>query len=186
MAYCKGANENTSIKSLKLAVPQFSVKILESLGSLLKNKGPLQSLTISGNHQEDPPYFDIFTSNLKENTALKRLNLSNNSLGYVCFSDLAEAMEVNESLEKLALGWNNGTHKSAIAIAHIIKKSKSLKVLDISHDDLGDDAGDIISQALYENTSLIQELKFKNNDFSAASSQSMEARLKINNSLKLA
>ncbi|KAL4433323.1 hypothetical protein ABPG74_017427 [Tetrahymena malaccensis] len=103
---------------------------------LKSNHQQLIQLDLENNKIKDLGAKTLFKA-LLQNNSLNKLNLSQNQIGDACSQELKELLENSMTLQELYLKWNNFRQDGGICIAQGIKKNQSLKVLDISFNNLG-------------------------------------------------
>ena len=93
---------------------------------------------------------------LLENNPIKTtLNLTIQSIGSDGFAVLVKGLEKNGYLQILQLSHNDlGDDASVTMLAEVIKKNQSLQILDFSHNSIGDKGAVMLAEALRENQSL--------------------------------
>ncbi|EAS04473.2 hypothetical protein TTHERM_00616480 (macronuclear) [Tetrahymena thermophila SB210] len=103
---------------------------------LKSNHQQLIQLDLENNKIKDLGAKALFKA-LLQNNSLAKLNLSQNQIGDACSQELKDLLENSMTLQELYLKWNNFRQDGGICIAQGIKKNQSLKVLDISFNNLG-------------------------------------------------
>ena len=93
---------------------------------------------------------------LLENNPIKTtLNLTIQSIGSDGFAVLVKAFEKNGYLQILQLSHNDlGDNAGVTMLAEVIKKNQSLQILDLSHNSIGDKGAVMLAEALKENQTL--------------------------------
>ncbi|KAL4492967.1 hypothetical protein ABPG72_020746 [Tetrahymena utriculariae] len=102
---------------------------------LKSNHQQLMQLDLENNKIKDLGAKALFKA-LLQNNSLNKLNLSQNQIGDACSQELKDLLESTMTLQELYLKWNNFRQDGGICIAQGIKKNQSLKVLDISFNNL--------------------------------------------------
>ena len=143
---------------------------------------------------------------LQECSALRVLDLSDSGLGPATVPGLVEAIEMSVMLEELYLGWNPLQHgaedilrclknnlsdlhtvelqwtglpdKDGGAVAHALHHAKKLRVLDISHNEIGEKAAMVIAGAC-KRTRTLHQLKMTHNPIGRRGGQAMFKMLRI-------
>lgn len=148
---------------------------------------------------------------LEVNGTLQSLILDSFSLDNAAVGALAKALEVNRSLRSLSLRWNkigrgrdepdelsgimqrngiifdyfgesNSSKKLGVAFAETLKINQTLRMLDLSFNDLDDEAGQALAKALMLNRTL-QALDLNNNRFGEKTGKAFAEALRVNHTL---
>ncbi len=77
-----------------------------------------------------------------------RLDLRYNKLGVSCLEALVDLIEKTSTLEELYIGGNNLSGRSGERVFKAVAQNKTLRVFDYSLNQLGDDSGLIVAQAI--------------------------------------
>ncbi|XP_075139383.1 NACHT, LRR and PYD domains-containing protein 3-like [Leptodactylus fuscus] len=111
-----------------------------------------------------------FPSIIRNNQSLKIVTLSSNSLYGPHFSDLMDALSSPDCMvEKLRLAYSALEHTSCIQLASLIRKNKSLKILDLSNNYLSGRHFSELMAALSSPDCRIEEVDLTHNKLSNAS-----------------
>ena len=155
-------SDNSTIEYLNLN-DNISFANLENLKQLcvgIKNNRSLKTLHLAGNDLGDMGIEILFNSLLKE-TAIPRLDISNNSIQDHGFILLLENFPA--TLTHLDLSYNNIQDNSSIIVfSQFLKETKSLRKINISHsielENFNDSCTEIFCAAITENDSLAKIL----------------------------
>ena len=122
---------------------------------------------------------------LLENNPIKTtLNLTIQSIGSDGFAVLVKALEKNGYLQILQLSHNDlGDDASVTMLAEVIKKNQSLQILDFSHNSIGDKGAVMLAEALRENQSL-QILNLSDNSIGDKGAVMLAEALRENQTLQ--
>ena len=143
---------------------------------------------------------------LQECSCLRVLDLRDCNLGPASVQPLCEALEMSINLEELYLGWNplqqgaeqvlralkdndSDLHTVELqwtglpdhdggAVAHALHHAKKLRVLDISHNEIGEKAAMVIAGAC-KRTRTLKELRMGHNPIGARGGQAMFKMLRV-------
>ena len=120
---------------------------------------------------------------LHHNSALKTLDLSNNSISDAGAVALAQALHHNSTLWKLYLSNNSIGDAGAVALAQTLHHNSTLKTLDLSNNSISDAGAVALAQALHHNSTL-KTLDLSNNSISDAGAVALARALQHNSTLK--
>ena len=140
-----------TLKVLRLNNNQIPQEAGEALASVIMHNTRLEELYLGSNN------LGIGTvkiaKSLQHITTLKVLSLDNNNIPQEASEELAVAIKSNEQLEKL---WLNGNHlhSSAIVILNSLATITTLKVLDLSNNQMPQEAGEALASVIMHNTRL--------------------------------
>ena len=155
MALGESLKRNKGLKTLNISYCCIDDQGMKSLASALEMNGSLEELDLSRNVAITGIGHMALGESLKRNRGLKTLNIS-----YCCIDDqgmksLASSLEMNGSLEKLALSGSRAvTGIGLIALGESLKRNRGLKRLNISHCDIDDQGMMSLASALETNSSL--------------------------------
>ena len=153
-------------------MPQETGKILASI--ITQNTG-LEELHLNNNNLGIGSV--EIAKALQEITSLKSLDLGKNIVPYVLSNELAVAIEVNKSLEKLWLQ-GNMLSSSINVILNALCKISTLKVLCLNDNLMPQETGKILASIITQNTRL-EELHLNNNNLGIGSVEIAKALQEI-------
>ena len=101
----------------------------------------LKNLNLECNQLGDLGVMELLKFSGNQIRSIKILNLSNNNLTSVCCDTIGRFLGINDSLRELYLHWNKIDYIGGeLLFSNIIGgKNKSLQVLDLSHNNLGNE-----------------------------------------------
>lgn len=107
----------------------------------------LEELGLANNQLRVNSAQSIFR-NARYSKHIRRLDLRHNKLGLGCLEAMLELLEKTQTLEELYIGGNYLTGKTGEKVFNTVVKNKSLRVFDYSLNQLGDDGGVVVAQAI--------------------------------------
>ena len=113
------------------------------------------------------------------NKTLKYLDISENNIGDDGISAISDSLHVNTTLIQLVARGCQFQIKGAESIARMLQENKTLKYLDNSYNNIGDDGTKTITHSIQTNSTLIQL-----NIFDRKCAESIAKTLKVNKTLK--
>lgn len=178
----------------------------EDLVLLTTATSPLKELELGYNKLGDCGVKRLAAALGRRECKLQKLRLNKNDLTSACAEDLARALCTNRSLTEVDLGdnelgdigvelvfaalvetdcaiqklclKNNGfTCSPAEKLATVLRRSHSLKELDLGHNKLGDRGMKRLTTALSDSDCQIQELKVEDNGLTASCAEDLAAAL---------
>ncbi|XP_077320200.1 NACHT, LRR and PYD domains-containing protein 3-like [Lithobates pipiens] len=188
-----------TVKNLSLKDNGLRGSSCKHLMELICNNENLRKLDLSLNNLEDPDFGDFMTalstptcrieelnlngnylidsscphlaSGIRNNQTLRKLNLSGNNLEGPHFRDLMEALPTSR-IEELRLDANKLTDSSCPHLAIGIKSNQTLRILNLSHNNLdGPHFGTLMGAVA---TSRIEKLQIKGNPMSKEARRSLK------------
>ena len=123
-----------------------------SLSMSLREAGELRRLLINNAAIGDEGAAAI--SDLLKCIQVEQLHLRHNSIGSDGSALIADALNDDESMIVLLLGWNDFGITGTEFIADSVRKNKVLEILDLDGNDLGEEGATAMSVAIRENTSI--------------------------------
>jgi len=123
-----------------------------SLSMSLREAGQLRRLLINNAAIGDEGAAAI--SDLLKCIRVEELQLRHNSIGSDGSALIADALNDDESMTALLLGWNDLGITGTEFIADSVRKNKVLEILDLDGNDLGEEGAAAMSLAVQENTSI--------------------------------
>ena len=193
-----GLAHNTSLETLELSENNIGIKGGIALFDALKNNTSIRKLKLSANHlwnmtnNQTLKELDLSKNNLGDedaakiaaglahNTSLETLDLSENNIGIKGGIALFDALKSNTSIRKLKLNRNN--LKSVTNIGQVLD-NQTLRELDLSKNNLGDEDVAEIAAGLAHNTSL-ETLDLSWNNIGIKGGIALFDALKINTSIR--
>lgn len=205
-----GTNHSTS-RELNLSYHNLTVEDFQAFSEALKINTSLETLRINKDHIDDRAA-RYLAEGLKLNKGLKTLCLRNNSqLGDIGAVELADALQVNTTLQAINLEWNHielkgiraltlalqqnsslqslafgGTKVRAAGAAYfaeLLRNNRTLRYLSLKNSELGAKGTKQIVAALYENTTLYG-LNLRGNKLGVSGTEALAQLLSVNKSLK--
>ena len=129
-----------------------SEELAPAISFVVKNNYLLERLLLSDNGLNGDGIIKISQS-LCKHSKLKVLNLQSNNINEEAAEALASIVSINNKLEQIYLG-NNQLQLGIIKISRELKNISSLKVLDISNNNITEQAADELAAAIMINKSL--------------------------------
>ncbi|MCB9640782.1 MAG: DUF924 family protein [Myxococcales bacterium] len=157
---------NRSLRHLYLDANALTPKSAPIIARCLEQGPPLRTLFLSCNRLGDEGV-RLLAPALASNTSLERLSLASNRLTPKAAEILVEALAEHPTLLFLDLGYMRGTgavgeagnflgDEGAKIIAKLLQKNRTLRSLDLLHNDIGQAGLQPLCDALRENTQLIR------------------------------
>ncbi|KAM9772460.1 NACHT, LRR and PYD domains-containing protein 3-like isoform 5-T5 [Syngnathus typhle] len=200
------AKPQCTLQGLRLDACKLSKKSCEALASVLSSPCSLRALDLSRNHLGDDGLealaaglakpqctlqvlglygcklskksCEALASVLSSPCSLRELNLSDNDLGDDGLEALAAGLAKPKcALQVLKLRWCNLSKKSCEALASVLSSSCSLRKLDLSHNDLGDDGLEALAAGLAKPKCALQVLKLRGCNLSKKSCEALASVL---------
>ena len=196
--------DNSKLKILALNNIKMTQQVVEDLAVIIKNCTNLQLLNLRNNALGSSAV--VILQALEDNCQLKILDLSNNRMTGHVTEDLANVivnnpglvqlslsdnylnssivmvLQVLNHLETLSFSSNNMTGQIAKDLANIIKNNASLKILDLSDNDLKSLAS-VILQGLKDNSQL-KLLALNSNNITGQLAEDLAIVIKNNSGLE--
>ena len=202
----RAENLQTPLKVLDLTRNDITHKGMESVAKILKSSTNLTHFSVEHNPIGDGGIQLFLSLKFKH---LIQLNIRKIKMTEVGTSALSEWCKLNDSLQSLEISHNNITdnglmrildnlpgklvrlivndcwltYSGAVNIAKLLVINKTLKYLDISENNIGDDGISAISDSLHVNTTLIQ-LVAHSCQFQSKGAESVARMLQANKTLK--
>ena len=120
---------------------------------------------------------------IQVNTTLQKINISNNSISDDGAAAISNSLKVNSSLQELNISRNKITSEGTKYIAEAIQVNTILEKLDLSCNAVSDDGAAAISDSLKFNTSL-QELNISHNGIANKGIKVIAKVIQINSTLQ--
>ena len=165
----------TTLKVLHLNNIQINQEASKALASIILHNTGLEELKLSNNNL-DEGMLEVVES-LRHITALRSSDLCNNNISESFSGELALAIKVNERLEQLQL-YNNNLKSSAVVILKSLNTISTLKVLDISDNQITKEAREALTTAILHNKGL-EELYLSNSNLGEGALQVVNALQQI-------
>jgi Ran GTPase-activating protein (RanGAP) involved in mRNA processing and transport len=139
---------NSSLKYLDLSHNDLGDRGIAGFGPALSTNTSIEYLNISNNDITDTGAVAL-ASGLGTNRSLLRLVLNRQNIGDVGVTEIANALASNEcSLQELHLDQNQIRNKGAIALADMLRTNRTLKMLSVTSNEIGDSGGEALGKAL--------------------------------------
>ncbi|KAM5129099.1 NACHT, LRR and PYD domains-containing protein 3-like [Mantella aurantiaca] len=152
----------------------------EGLRKIIPTLHNIKSFSLSDNHLTDRSCPHL-ASGIRNNQTLRTLNLSYNNLEGPHFRDLMKALTTSR-IEELHLSDNHLTDISCPHLALGIRNNQTLRILDLSHNNLEGPHFRDLMEAL--TTSRIEELHLGNNDLTDISCPHLASGIRNNQTLR--
>ncbi|XP_073465595.1 NACHT, LRR and PYD domains-containing protein 12-like isoform X2 [Aquarana catesbeiana] len=152
----------------------------EGLRKLIPALHNIKSLRLSSNHMTDSSCPHL-ASGIRNNQALRRLDLAKNNLEGSHFRDLMEALTASR-IEKLQLLSNHLTDSSCPHLASGIRNNQALRRLDLAKNNLEGPHFRDLMEAL--KTSRIEKLQLKNTHLTGSSCPHLASGIRNNQTLR--
>ncbi|KAM3145071.1 hypothetical protein pb186bvf_002746 [Paramecium bursaria] len=172
-------------KSLvKLVLTSSKINRQHSLGINKILNSNIQNLQLSNNSIGDFGLMDI-VSGLSSNQLLSVLNLSYNKIGNNSMMQLGLFMKSCKNMQELYLQFNSITGKGGFFLLSGIIKNTTLKVLDLSHNNLGNhlDCCQILCKLVGKGQQELLHFDISNNNFNIEESQLIASELSFNKTI---
>ncbi|KAM3910120.1 NACHT, LRR and PYD domains-containing protein 3-like [Leptodactylus fuscus] len=176
---------NQSLKRLvltdnRLSGPHFS----DLMAALSSPACRIETLLLSGNLLSDTSCTQL-ASGIRNNRSLKILDLSRNHLFGPHFSDLMAALSSPDCrIQELLLGSNDLPDTSCTQLASVIRNNQSMKILDLSINNLSGPHFNELMDVLSSPDCRIEELNLAGNDLPDTSCTQLASVISNNQSLK--
>ena len=138
----------------------------DDIATVLSHNINLQSLYLYNNSFKTAGMIKIANA-LRNVSTLIEFNIANNGVGEKAADDIAAVLSHNTKLQKLSFCKNNFKTLGMIKIAKSLQKISTLTVLNISKNDIGEEAADDIATVVAHNTQM-QGLSLSDNFFQAS------------------
>nr|XP_049616912.1 NACHT, LRR and PYD domains-containing protein 12 isoform X4 [Syngnathus scovelli] len=207
------AKSQCTLQVLALRRCNLSEKSCEVLASVLSLSRTLRQLDLSRNNLGDDGLEALAAGLAKPQCTLQVLRLSHGKLSKKSCNALASVLSSCCSLRKLDLSWNdlgddglealaaglakpqctlqvlelencNLSEKSGEALASVLSSSRTLRELDLSHNDLGDDGLEALAAGLAKPQCTLQVLKLLRCDLSKKSCEALASVLSSSRTLR--
>ncbi|XP_073465603.1 NACHT, LRR and PYD domains-containing protein 3-like isoform X1 [Aquarana catesbeiana] len=153
----------------------------EKLRKLIPALNNFKNLRLSSNLLTDSSCPHL-ASGIRNNQTLRTLDLSGNNLGGPHFRDLMEALTTSR-IEELQLRYNDLTDSSCPHLASGIRNNQTLRILDLSENNLGGPHFSDLMEAL--TTSRIEELQLDKNKLEDSSCLHLASGIRNNQTLRM-
>ena len=120
---------------------------------------------------------------IQMNTTLQKLNISNNSISDDGAAAISDGLKNNNSLQELNISRNEITNEGAQYIAEAIQVNTTLEKINVSCNAISDDGAVAIIYSLQFNTSL-QELNMSRNKITSEGAEKITEVIQVNTTLK--
>ncbi|XP_066462649.1 NACHT, LRR and PYD domains-containing protein 12-like [Eleutherodactylus coqui] len=176
---------NTSLKKLDLSMNRMSgPHFTDLMDALYSPACRIEELLLGDNNLSDISCTQL-ASVIRNNSSVKKLDLSGNPLSGPHFSELTDALSSPACrIEELGLGHNYLTDTSCTQLASVIRNNTSLKKLDLSMNPMSGPHFTDLMDALYSPACRIEELLLGHNDLPDTSCSQLASVIRNNTSLK--
>ena len=172
--------KTSKLECLNLNGSNLTGQVVEHLVSVIKNNSHLEQLYLSSNDFKSS--VSTILKALKENSRLSILHLNDNVMTEEAAEDLADVIKNNTHLKQLCIK-NNKLGVSAAVILQALRRTSSLKVLNLNGSNLTEQlVGDLIN--VIRNNLNLEELYLSNNDLHSSVFVILQA-LKENSELEI-
>ena len=151
----------STLKLLNIRDNEITEEAGEALASVVMHNTGLEELRLDGNSFGEG-LFNVMKA-LQSITSLKMLILGNSDISKKVSCELAVAIKSNNHLEKLGL-YNSNMKSSAFAVIQALSTISTLKLLNISDNQITEEAGEALASVVMHNTGL-EELRLDGNSF---------------------
>ena len=148
----KALRDNSTLKVFDISNNDINIKAANSIADSLANKYKLEQLFLNGNALQTEGIIRII--NKLQSTSLKVFNISQNNIRSIAASSIANLLVKNTELEELLLGDNILQTEGIIKIIKGLRNTTSLKVFDISNNDISSKAANDIAYVLSKQVKL--------------------------------
>ena len=171
---------HSKLKILSLTNNNMTGKVAEDLANVIKNNSDLEGLYLSGNALQSSAI--VILRALKDHSALKALDFSNNNMTGQVAEDLAYVIKNNSELEELYLS-KNGLNSPAIVILRALKDHSKLKSLNLNDNNMTGQVAEDLANVIKNNSDL-EGLHLSGNDLQYSAIVILQA-LKDHSKLKV-
>ena len=148
------ASPNCSLEILEISRTKLGNRGAKKIGDALTKNRTLKKLDISLNDFSSRGCVSIAHGGLRENTHLKELNISWNSIGDIGGVAVGKALEFNRALRTLDLTQCAIAEEATIQISKGLRKNTTLKELKMDHNRCGETGGKKLMAMLTKNDCL--------------------------------
>ena len=169
----------TKLEEFNLCNNNVGEQAAEYLADVVENNRSIKTLRLGGNNLQRAT--NIILQTLKRISTLRILDLDNNNITGRGAEDIANVIRNNTFLEELGLG-SNDLKSSAIVILQALRKTKTLKILNLENNKMTSEVTKVLAEIIRNNSDL-EWLYLSNNDFKSYADEVLQA-LKENSKLK--
>ena len=141
----------SKLRILNLQHNDMTCEVAEDLANVIKNNSGIEELRLSYNRFKSSA--SVILQALKENSKLRILQLSSNSMAGQVAEDLASVIKTNSNLEQLGLG-NNKLGSSAVVILQALTQNCRLKLLNLNNTNLTGEIAEYLARVIKNNSNL--------------------------------
>lgn len=171
-------------EQLNLAYGYLKEEDCPTISEALHKTRKLTLLDLRGNDRVGDAGAKLLAKGLKTNRTVTTLDLSDCHISDEGLGNIAEALKVNKTLQKLLLGLNPAiTSGGAEKLAEALKKNKSLRSVSLYRCNIGDEGTVHLSEAIRHNTTL-EFLSLFHNNIGNEGGQHLVNALEQNDSLQ--
>ena len=160
----KGMKNISSLVKINVSHNEIIDEAADELASVLLHNTLLQELDLSYNSLSKLDSLRIFTG-MKNISSLVKINVSHNEIIDEAADELANVLLHNTLLQEFDLSYNSLSKLDSLRIFKEMKNISSLVKINVSHNEIIDEAADVLASVLLYNT-LLQELDLSYNSLS--------------------
>ena len=171
------------MKTLALNANQITETVASDIAQVISCNVQLEIIQLSDNVLKANGT-KVLCKSLRKCTALKLLDLENNSITEEAADDIAAVITNNKSLKFVNIGMNKLKSAGIVKIARALKDLSHLNILNVISNEITDYAADDIAKVIACNSEL-EGLRINNNHFSTVGIHKICTTLKDKTTLKL-
>ena len=182
-ALARALQSNNSLLSISLSNNNLTDAGTKALAAAMRVNSSLRTLNLSACSIDlDGTGSQALAEALRVNRSLTSLNLQSNFLASEDVRGLVAALCHNDSLQSLFLG-HNCSHNAVDALADMLRYNTSLRVLELTNNNLNSPGVSVLARALEYNKTL-RSLDISDNDFGPSGTDALANALRVNSSLE--
>ena len=158
---CRRITNLSNLTTLRIGSNSFTYLAADDVAAVLLFNTKLEDIDLSDNNLLATGAISIFNA-MKRLSTLRSINISHNSITTEAAGNIATVLSYNKHLRKLYLANNYLKANGIIALCRGMRKSSYLMQLDMSCNEITDEAGHHIATLLFHNLEL-KELNLSNN-----------------------
>lgn len=183
-------DEGSNLRDLNLNIRRLDPIMMDFFSEALEDNTRIESVNMTSSlsfvNRDDHTDKDILTplaNAIRRHVSLKTLHLSYNLLKDA--TSLGANLEMNQSsLKELYLDQNRLDNNTVVALARVIRQNDTLTLLQLNYNNIGDEGGKIIADALKDNTCL-KTLGLAHNSLKSETASSLLRSLECNRNVTL-
>ena len=141
----------TKLEEFTLCNNNLGKNVTKYLVDIFQNNESIKVLRLSGNNFQSS--ISIILQTLKRISTLRILDLDNNNIAGNKAEDIADVIRSNTYLEELGLG-SNDFKSSAIVILQALRKTKTLKILNLENNNMTSEVTEVLADIIRNNSDL--------------------------------